>query len=84
MSNKEVKDFKRGTTTITNNLDLLSVQQEGQGALATVDTVLVLGHTDTGTATLIGAILARSSDLAVLVHLVELEDGQLHDFVFVL
>jgi hypothetical protein len=49
-----------------------------------VQTVLVDGHADTSTASLMWAILAGSGDFAVLVNLVELQDSKLDLLVVVL
>jgi hypothetical protein len=56
---------------------LLLLEDIGQVALATVLTVLVLGHEDTGTTSVVGALATETGDLARLVNLVELEDGHL-------
>jgi hypothetical protein len=45
--------------------------------LATVLTILVLGHEDTGTTSVVGALTTETGDLARLIDLVELEDGHL-------
>jgi hypothetical protein len=45
--------------------------------LATVLTVLVLGHEDTGTTGVVGALTTETGDLARLIDLVELEDSHL-------
>jgi hypothetical protein len=46
-------------------------------ALATVLTILVLGHEDTGTTSVVGALATETGNLARLVNLVELEDSHL-------
>jgi len=66
------------------NLDLVSVEEEGHGALAAMKAVLVHGETHTSTAGLVRAVLAGAGHLAVLVNLVELEDRELDDLVVVL
>jgi hypothetical protein len=46
-------------------------------ALATVLAVLVLGHKDTSTTSVVGALTTETGDLARLIDLVELEDSHL-------
>merc|ERR1719350_139914 len=65
-------------------LVLWLVEHVGEAALAAVLTVKVRGHEDPG-ATLLGRALApQAVDLAVVVHLVVLEDSQLNLAVLVL
>ena len=61
----------------TNNLVTRLVEHKGQTALAAGMTVKVSGHKDTGTAGLSRALPTQTVDLAVVVNLVELEDGEL-------
>ncbi len=61
----------------TDNLVTRLVEHKGQTALAAGLTVKVGGHEDAGTAGLSGALPAQTVDLAVVVNLVELEDGEL-------
>merc|ERR1719273_1120892 len=56
----------------------------GEPALSAVLSVEVGGHEDAGTALLGGALPSKAVDLAVVVHAVVLEDGQLHLLVLVL
>jgi hypothetical protein len=56
---------------------LVLLEDIGQVALATVLTVLVLGHEDTSTTGVVGALTTETGDLARLVNLVELEDSHL-------
>merc|ERR1712241_670661 len=56
----------------------------GEPALAAVLSVEVGGHEDAGAALLGGALPAKTMDLAVVVHAVVLEDGQLHLLVLML
>lgn len=46
-------------------------------ALATVLTVMVLGHKDTSTTSLLRALLAQTNDLAGLINTIILHDGHL-------
>ena len=61
----------------TNNLVTRLVEHKGQTALAAGLTVTVGGHEDTGTAGLSRALHTQTVDLAIVVNLVELEDGEL-------
>ena len=61
----------------TDNLVTRLVEHKGQTALAAGLTVKVGGHEDTGTAGLSRALPTQTVDLAVVVNLVELEDGEL-------
>ena len=54
---------------------LLGLSLQGQMALATVLTVAVLGHEDSGSAALSVALLAKTGDLAIGINLVVLENG---------
>merc|ERR1719461_2755937 len=60
------------------------VEHVGKTALAAVLAIKVGGHEDSGTALLGGALAAQTVDLAVVVHLVVLEDGELDLPVLVL
>merc|ERR1719209_1093780 len=60
------------------------VEHVGEAALATVLTVKVRGHEDSGTALLGRALTTQTVDLAIVVNLVVLEDGQLDLSVLVL
>merc|ERR1719348_2278094 len=67
-----------------NLLVLGLVEHVGETALATVLTVEVGSHEDTSAALLGGALAAQTVDLAIVVNLVVLEDGQLDLPVLVL
>ena len=60
------------------------VEDIGQAALPAVLTVVVGGHEDTGPALLGRTLSPQTVDLPVVVHLVVLQDGQLHLPVLVL
>merc|ERR1711894_542565 len=60
------------------------VEHVGKTALATVLAIEVGGHEDSSTTLLSGALAAQTVDLAVVVHLVVLEDGELDLPVLVL
>ena len=65
-------------------LVLRLIKDVGEAALPAVLTVVVGGHEDTGTALLGRALSPQTVDLPVVVHLVVLQDGQLHLPVLVL
>jgi hypothetical protein len=59
------------------------VELEGKVALSAVLAVLVGGHEDTGTALVRWALTTETGDLAVVIDLVVLEDGELNLLVLV-
>ena len=67
-----------------SSLVLGLVEDVGEAALAAVLPVEVGRHEHAGTALLGRALAAQAVDLAVVVHLVVLQDGQLHLPVLVL
>ena len=71
-------------THIKPKRDGLLLNTVRKSALSAVISVLVLGHEDTGTTLLSGALLSQSGDLSVVVDTVELEYGEFHSLVLVL
>lgn len=66
--------YKRGHCSLL--LLLVLVEGVGQAALAAVLAVKVVGHEDASAALTVGALAAKAGDLAVVVDLVVLEDGE--------
>lgn len=67
-----------------SSLVLGLVVDKGDTTAATVVTVEVVGHENTGAALSILALAAEAGDLAAVVHLVELEHRELHLLLLVL
>jgi len=64
--------------------DLFLLEDVGEATLSAVLAVLVVGHEDSSAAELVGALAPQAGDLAVLVDLVVLEDGELDLLALVL
>merc|ERR1719461_1013663 len=78
-------ELRRGISFSHQHLLVLGlVEHVGKTALAAVLTIEVCGHEDSGTTFLGRALTAQTVDLAVVVHLVVLEDGKLDLPVLVL
>merc|ERR1712031_94852 len=77
ISTEEKAGDLRGSKLFRNNLVLLALLDDvGQAALAAVVAVVVHGHEDARAA--VRALLPQAGHLVVAVHLVELEDCELH------
>merc|ERR1711978_621823 len=78
-------DMRHGISFSHQHLLVLGlVEHVGKTALAAVLAIEVGGHEDSGTTLLGRALTAQTVDLAVVVHLVVLEDGELDLPVLVL
>lgn len=76
--------MKKKNPRITQGMQKNQKTYEGETALSAVLAVEVVGHEDTGTARLVGALASQARDLAVAVDLVVLQHSQLHLLLLVL
>lgn len=61
----------------------LLVEHVGETALSAVLAIVVRSHEDTSTTLSLGALSPEAGDLSVVIHLVVLEDGELHPLLLV-